>query len=98
VTYKLKNDEEELVQCIKEIKHRLENMRTMLADSNEVMHYEYILAILHALLYIIKRIIKKELTLALQLEVVGKENTGRVDYAIKALEELICIMEGKLHQ
>ena len=33
-----------------------------------------------------------------QLEVVGEENSGRVDYAIKALEELICITEGKLHQ
>ena len=30
--------------------------------------------------------------------VVGEESTGRVDYAIKALKELICIMEGKQHQ
>ena len=73
-------------------------MGTMLADSNEAMRCEYISAILHASLYIVKRITKKELTLAPQLEVVGEESTGRVDYAIKALEELICITEGKLHQ
>src|SRR5438270_13137910 len=73
-------------------------MGTLLADSNETMRCEYISAILHASLYIVKRITKKELTLAPQLEVVGEESTGRVDYAIKALEELICITEGKLHQ
>ena len=33
-----------------------------------------------------------------RFEVIGEENTGRVDYAIKALEELICIMEGKQYQ
>ena len=31
-------------------------------------------------------------------QIVGEENTGQVNYAIKALEELICITEGKLHQ
>ncbi|CAB4442418.1 unnamed protein product [Rhizophagus irregularis] len=55
-------------------------------------------AILHASLYIVKRITDKELTLAPQLEIVGEESTGWVDYAIKALEELLCITEGKLHQ
>ena len=33
-----------------------------------------------------------------QFEIIGEENTGRVDYAIKALEELICITEGKRYQ
>ena len=59
-------------------------------DSNEAMRCEYISTILHASLYIVKRIISdKELTLVPQLEVVGEESTGRVDYAIKALEELL---------
>ncbi|CAG8516720.1 385_t:CDS:2 [Dentiscutata erythropus] len=97
-TYQLKDEDDELEQCIREIKCRLGNMGTILADSNEAMCCEYISAILHALLYIVKRITNKELTLASQLEVVGEESTGRVDYAIKALEELICITEGKLHQ
>jgi hypothetical protein len=73
-------------------------MGSILADSNEAMRCEYISAILHASLYIVKRITDKELTLAPQLEIVGEESTGRVDYAIKALEELLCITEGKLHQ
>src|SRR4051812_16830481 len=73
-------------------------MGTMLVNSNEIMCCKYISAILHASLYIVKRIIKKELTLAPQLEVVSEESTGRVDYAIKALKKLICITEEKLHQ
>src|SRR5579871_5398252 len=73
-------------------------MGSILADSNEAMWCEYISAILHASLYIVKRITDKGLTLSPQLEIVGEESTGRVDYAIKALEELICITEGKLHQ
>ncbi|EXX75801.1 hypothetical protein GLOIN_2v1708728 [Rhizophagus irregularis DAOM 181602=DAOM 197198] len=59
---------------------------------------EYISTILHASLYIVKRITDKELTLAPQLKIVGEESTGQVDYVIKALEELLCITEGKLHQ
>jgi hypothetical protein len=69
-------------------------MGSILADSNEAMRCEYISAILHASLYIVKRITQKELTLEPQLEIVGEENSGRVDYAIKALEELLCITEG----
>ncbi|CAG8637753.1 3023_t:CDS:2 [Gigaspora rosea] len=41
-----------------------------------------------------KRITKKELSIAPQLEFVGEENTGRVDYAIKALEELFASRKG----
>ncbi|RGB21756.1 hypothetical protein C1646_777319 [Rhizophagus diaphanus] len=98
LTHKLEDNDEELVQCIKEIKRRLGNMGSILANSNKAMRYEYILAILYASLYIVKRITDKELTLALQLEIVGEESTGRVDYTIKALEELLCITEEKLHQ
>ncbi|PKK65290.1 hypothetical protein RhiirC2_786375 [Rhizophagus irregularis] len=75
----LEDDDEELVHCVKEIKRRLGNMGRILADSNEVMRCKYISTILHASLYIVKRITNKELTLAPQLEVVGEESTGRVD-------------------
>ncbi|CAG8628161.1 10810_t:CDS:2, partial [Funneliformis caledonium] len=97
-TYKLEDDDEELMQCIKKIKRRLGNMGTMLANSNETMRCEYISTILHALLYIVKRITKKELTLTPQLKVVDEESIGQVDYTIKALKELICIMKEKLYQ
>jgi len=48
-------------------------MGSILADSNEAMQCEYISAILHASLYIVKRITQKELTLDPQLEIVGEE-------------------------
>ena len=83
---------------MKKIKHRLGNIESILADSNEAIRCEYISTILHASLYIVKRITDKELILAPQLEIVREESTGRVDYAIKAFEELLCITEGKLHQ
>ena len=53
------------------------NMGSILADSNEAMQCEYISAILHASLYIVKRITQKELTLDLQLEIIGEENSWR---------------------
>ncbi|EXX60804.1 hypothetical protein RirG_176510 [Rhizophagus irregularis DAOM 197198w] len=42
-TNTLKDDDEELEQCIREIKYRLENMGTILADGNEAMQCKYIL-------------------------------------------------------
>ncbi|PKY57441.1 hypothetical protein RhiirA4_478501 [Rhizophagus irregularis] len=52
-------------------------------------------AILHACINIVRELTGKKISLNSQFEVVGEENTGRVDYAIQALEELICITEGK---
>jgi hypothetical protein len=56
------------MKMIKEIKHRLGNMGTIFANSNEAMQCEYITAILHALFYIVKRITYKELALAPQFK------------------------------
>ncbi|PKC76289.1 hypothetical protein RhiirA1_528130 [Rhizophagus irregularis] len=38
-TYPLKDDDEELLQCVRELKRRLGNMGTVLADSNEDMRF-----------------------------------------------------------
>ncbi|RIA82808.1 hypothetical protein C1645_862040 [Glomus cerebriforme] len=66
---------------------------------NEAVRCEYIFPILYAI-YIAKRITKKGITMDPQFEVVGDEASGRVDYAIKKVidvvnEELIAITEGK---
>ena len=71
-------------------------MGTLHYDCNEAMRCEYISIILHTSLPIVREITgKKGITLSPQQEIVGEENTGRVDYAINHLEELICITEGK---
>ena len=72
-------------------------MGSLTSDCNEAMRCEYISVILHTSLPIARQITRTTgLTLSPQQEV--EENTGRVDYyAIKNLEELICITEGKHH-
>jgi len=47
---------------------------------------------------LLKEIVNMKLTLTLWLEVVDEKKTRCVNYAIKILEKLICIMKGKLHQ
>src|SRR6266496_1455998 len=56
--------------------------------------------IIHASIFITKRLTKKRITLNPQLEVEDGETTGRVDFAIKKIidtvnGELIIITEGK---
>src|SRR4051794_23770112 len=74
-------------------------------SSNEAVRCEYISVILYAPIFIARRITEKRITLKRitldpQFEVVGEEASGRVDYAIKKIidvvnEELIAIAEGK---
>ncbi|GBB90084.1 hypothetical protein RclHR1_16980006 [Rhizophagus clarus] len=64
-------------------------------DSNEAMHCEYILTILHMTISILEGLV-----ILPQMEVSSDESSGCVDYAIKRiidnlLEEIICITEGK---
>jgi len=67
-------------------------------DTNEAMRCEYISTILHASVSLLEGLV-----ISPQADIVGEENTGRVDYAIKKiinemLEEIICITEGKQNQ
>jgi len=96
---KIDDEDEELKQCITEIKRRMGIIGSA-TGSNEAVRCEYISPILYASIYIAKRITKKGITMDPQFEVVGEEASGRVDYAIKKVidvvnEELIAITEGK---
>ena len=93
------DEDEELEQCITEIKRRMGIIGSA-TGRNEAVRCEYISPILYASIYIAKRITKKGITMDPQFEVVGEEAPGRVDYAIKKVidvvnEELIAITEGK---
>ena len=96
-THNIEDEDEALHHCINDIRIRINNMGTV-ADSNEAVRCEYISAILHACIHIVKKLTGKKISLNPQLEVIGEENGGQVDYAIKCIEELICITEGKQHQ
>ena len=83
--------------CIDDILRRIENMGPVV-DSNEAMRCEYVSTILHTAVRLLKGLVIKP-----QANVIGEENTGRVDYVIKKilddlLEEIICITEGKQNQ
>ncbi|GBC26762.2 hypothetical protein GLOIN_2v1772759 [Rhizophagus irregularis DAOM 181602=DAOM 197198] len=83
--------------CINDILRRIRNMGPVI-DSNEAIRCEYISTILHTAVSLLE-----DLMITPQSNIIGEENTGRVDYAIKKiisgiLEEIICITEGKPFQ
>jgi len=69
-------------------------METM-TDANEATRCEFISAILHASITITKKLTFQDIFIVLQKDVSGEDATGRVDYAIKSLKDLLCIIEGK---
>uniref|UniRef100_U9SQ05 Uncharacterized protein n=1 Tax=Rhizophagus irregularis (strain DAOM 181602 / DAOM 197198 / MUCL 43194) TaxID=747089 RepID=U9SQ05_RHIID len=78
----LADDDDELQQCMNDIKRKLRNLETLIPNSNEATRNDYILAILHAAIHIARRETDKEISLLPQLQIMGDENCGRVDYAI----------------
>src|SRR5436305_11424722 len=73
---------------------KLSNVEIM-TNANEETRYEFISAILHASIAIAKKRTSQDIFIVLQKDVSGEDATGRVDYAIKSLEDLLCITEGK---
>ncbi len=73
---------------------KLLNMETM-TDANEATRCEFISAILHVSIAIAKKLTSQDIFIVLQKDVSGEDATGRIDYAIKSLEDLFCITEGK---
>ncbi|CAB4411510.1 unnamed protein product [Rhizophagus irregularis] len=95
--HKIDEKDESFLHCLKDIRIKLSNMGTV-NQSNEAIRCEYISAILHACVHITKNLTGKYIRINPQFEIVGGKSTGRVDYAIGALEELFCITEGKQFQ
>jgi len=73
---------------------KLSNVETM-TDANEVTRCEFISSILHASIAIAKKLTSQDIFIVLQKDISGKDATGRVDYTIKSLEDLLCITKGK---
>ncbi|RGB28761.1 hypothetical protein C1646_715275 [Rhizophagus diaphanus] len=91
------DEDEELEQCITEIKRRMGIIGSA-TGRNEAVRCEYISPILYASIYIAKRITKKGITMDPQFEVIGEEASGRVDYAIKKVIDInIMQLESSYH-
>jgi hypothetical protein len=97
-TYEIQDDNKILKRCMEEILGRLRSYGTLQPDSLEAMRNEYVVALLHASIHIVMEITDKELSMRPQYGIVGEESRGRVDYAIKEAEDLICITEDKQHK
>src|SRR6266498_1730496 len=90
----INDDDKAFEHCMEDIILKLLNMETI-TDANKVTRCEFISAILHASIAIAKNITSQDIFIVLQKDISGEDATGRVDYAIKSLEDLLCITEGK---
>ncbi|RIA93458.1 hypothetical protein C1645_874137 [Glomus cerebriforme] len=70
-------------------------LRSLVVDSLEAMRNEYVVAILHTAINITRDSTGEELSMRPEYEVIGDDSTGRVDFAIKKAENLICATEDK---
>ncbi|CAG8672170.1 18837_t:CDS:2 [Dentiscutata erythropus] len=91
---KIDDDDEALKQCIAEITLRLAQIKSM-TDANEATRCTFIESILHASIAVARRQTNKEIDIEYQRDISGEETSGRVDYAISGIEDLLCITEGK---
>ncbi|RGB22813.1 hypothetical protein C1646_775490, partial [Rhizophagus diaphanus] len=90
----ISDDDKAFKHCMEDIILKLSNVETM-TDANEAMRCEFISAILHASIAITKKLTSQDIFIVLQKDISSEDATGRVDYAIKSLEDLLCITEGK---
>ncbi|PKC67529.1 hypothetical protein RhiirA1_509348 [Rhizophagus irregularis] len=97
-SYEIEDTNEHFKQCMAEILVRLKNYGILVVDSLEAMCNKYIVAILHSAINITRDDTRKELSMRPEYEVIGEESSGRVDYTIKDIENLICITENKSQQ
>ena len=69
----------------------------IMIDANEIIHCKFILAILNVSIAIAKKLTFQDIFIVLQKDIFGEDAIGRVDYAIKSLEDLLYITKGKPH-
>ncbi|RGB41826.1 hypothetical protein C1646_662686 [Rhizophagus diaphanus] len=75
-----RNMEWMIMHCLAEILVRLKNYGTLQPDSFEVMYNEYVVAILHTAINIVT---ENNFRMRPECKIIGNENSGRVDYAVK---------------
>ncbi|GES97813.1 hypothetical protein GLOIN_2v1717333 [Rhizophagus clarus] len=96
--HEIPDENKHLELCMADIKLRLKSYGTLVMTSLESMRNEYVSTILHTALRIAEDITKKKFSMRPEYEIIEDESSGRVDYAIKESEDLICITEDKVQQ
>src|SRR6266542_3442764 len=90
----INDDDKAFEHCMEDIILKLSNVKTM-TNVNEVTRCEFISAILYTSIAIAKNLTTQDIFIVLQKDISGKDATVQVDYAIKSLEDLLCITEEK---
>ncbi|CAG8585372.1 8884_t:CDS:2, partial [Ambispora leptoticha] len=83
-TYEIQDNDKHFTHCMAEI---LKACKT-----NTLWHYSTLPSTSYG------TTLKKKFSMRPQYEITGEKSTGRVDYAIKETEDLICITEDKQHK
>ncbi|GES98287.1 hypothetical protein GLOIN_2v1869616 [Rhizophagus clarus] len=94
-THEVQDSNKHFEHCIENILFRMKNYGSLVLDSLESMRNEYVSTILHTALHIAGDVVSKEFSMRPEYEIIGDESCGRVDYAIKEAENLICVTEDK---
>ena len=92
--YKIQDNDKHFEECITEISIRLRDYGDLNPDSLEAVRNEYVVAILHAALHIVRDDTKKKFSMRPQQEIIDEESCGRVDYAIKVGTSVSSIIEN----
>ena len=92
----ISDDDKAFEHYIEDIILKLLNVETM-TDANEATRCEFISAILHASIALAKKLTTQDIFIVLQKDISGEDASGRVDYVIKNLKDLLYITEEKSH-
>ena len=83
---KIQDSNKHLGHCVENILFRMKHYGSLVVDSLESMRNEYVSTILHTALHIAEDELSKEFSMRPEFEIIGKESSGRVDYAITVCE------------
>ncbi|CAG8601323.1 16836_t:CDS:2, partial [Acaulospora colombiana] len=72
----IQDDDVYFEECITEINKRLRDYGTLYPDSLEAMHNDYVVAILHTALHIVRDDTKREFSMRPQQEIISEEISG----------------------
>ncbi|RIA84515.1 hypothetical protein C1645_832144 [Glomus cerebriforme] len=97
-THEIQDSDKHFEHCVENILFRMKHYGSLLIDSLESMRNEYVSTILHTSLHIAGDLTKKDFSMRPEFEIIGEESSGRVDYAIKEAENLICVTEDKVQR
>ncbi|RIA79056.1 hypothetical protein C1645_132228 [Glomus cerebriforme] len=97
-THEIQDSNKHFKHCIENILFRMKHYGSLVVDSLESMRNEYVSTILHTSLHIAGDVTRKEFSMRPEFEIIGEESSGRVDYAIKESENLICVTEDKVQR